>query len=117
MQECQACLHFEVCSRLGGISDKSCKDFLLNKGSNYVRLPGHIGQTLYYIDRHTGEIELESIVYFNITKTGIKPILKRHNVKFWDYYTWGVSVFTDYTEALTAQQNIKQTKIYAGAQP
>lgn len=109
MRQCEVCMHFAVCSRLGGVCDECCNDFILDKGNNYVKLPGRIGQTLFYIDRNTGEIETDTIVYFNVTKSGVKAILKRHNGRFWDYYAWGVNVFTEYSEAEAAKATI--TKI------
>lgn len=103
MNQCEVCIHFAICSRLGGICDNGCQEFIIDNGKNFVKLPGHIGQTLYFIDRHTGEIDTDTIAYFNITKSGVKAILKRHNVHFWDYYSWGVSVFTKYDEAAAAK--------------
>ena len=111
MRQCEVCIHFAVCSRLGGVGNERCNEFILDKGVDYVKLPGRIGQTLFYIDRNTGKIETDTIVYFNITKSGVKAILKRHNVRFWDYYTWGINVFTEYDEAEAAKANITKFKV------
>ena len=62
-------------------------------------LPCKIGDTIYYIDRDSNVIEEDSVKFFTITKDGIKPILKRHNKKFWEFYEWGKTVFLTKEEA------------------
>lgn len=64
-----------------------------------VTLPCDIGDNIYYIDRYTGEIDIDTVKYFTITKDGVKPILIRHNIRFWNYYQWGENVFLTKEEA------------------
>lgn len=56
-------------------------------------LPYSIGDTLYYINERTGKIDTDTVKFITITKTGPKPILERHNRRFWKYYQFGVNVF------------------------
>lgn len=58
-----------------------------------ILLPYSPGDTLYYIDRKTGEIDTDTVKFITITKTGPKPILERHNRRFWEDYQFGVNVF------------------------
>jgi hypothetical protein len=64
-----------------------------------VVLPYSLGDTLYYIDRRTGEIDTDTVKFITITKAGPKPILERHNRRFWEYYQFGVNVFCSREEA------------------
>ncbi len=63
------------------------------------RLPCEIGETIYYLDRNTGNIEEDEVKFFTITKDGITPILKCHNKNFWKMYKWGETVFRTRKEA------------------
>ena len=67
-------------------------------------LPYKVGDKIYYIDRYTNNIEEDSIKFITITKLGYKPILTRHNTKFWEYYMFGANVFLSKVEAETAKE-------------
>ena len=56
-------------------------------------VPYSVGDTLYYIDRHTGKVETDRVKFITVTKAGPKPILDRHNTRFWEMYELGVNVF------------------------
>lgn len=72
-----------------------------------IVLPCKIGDTLYYLDRYSKSIETDTVKYFTITKNGCKPILERHNIKFWENYEWGKTVFLSYEEAEEAERALK----------
>ena len=61
--------------------------------------PCKVGHVLFYIDRYSGEVEEDEVKFFTVTKNGIKPILTRHNIKFWEMYKWGKTVFLTKEEA------------------
>jgi hypothetical protein len=52
-----------------------------------------VGQTVWYIDRYTGNIETDTVKYLTVTKSGIHAQLVYHNQKFWDIYRQGKDVF------------------------
>ena len=62
-------------------------------------LPYRVGDKIYYIDRYTNNIEEDIIKFITITKHGYKPILTRHNTKFWEYYMFGANAFLSKEEA------------------
>lgn len=74
--------------------------------AGFVQMPYKVGDTLYYIDARTGNIETDTIKFITITKTGSKPILEQHNIKFWKYYTFGENVFWTEQEAIEAKAKI-----------
>lgn len=78
-------------------------DYLIDHGVTI--LPCNVGDKIYYIDRHTQTIEEDTVKFLTITKSGIKPILESHNIKFWDFYKWGKSVFANRAEAESALVN------------
>jgi hypothetical protein len=78
-------------------------DYLLDSGITV--LPCNVGDKIYYIDRYTGKLDEDTVKFLTITKSGAKPILKRHNIKFWDFYKWGKSVFANRAEAESALVN------------
>ena len=104
MVDCESCVHFSVCSRLGGCNFENCSDFKeVIDNKHAVNLPCKIGDTLYFISRYSGNLETDKVRYFTITKNGVNPILERHNIKFWDYYEFGKNVFLTETEAKKVQ--------------
>ena len=103
MHDCDKCVHFSVCSRLGGIDTEDCSDYLeCQQSQQSLVLPCEIGQSLYYYNKYTHKIEEDQVKYFTITKNGVKPIMQRHNTKFWDYYELGTNVFLSYKEVEAA---------------
>lgn len=72
-------------------------DYLLDNG--VIVLPCKIGEQIYYIDRNTNIIRTDTVKYLTITRSGIKPILEHHNIRFWDYYKWGKNVFPSKEDA------------------
>lgn len=62
-------------------------------------LPFMPGEKLYYVDRLSGEVEEDTVRYLTVTNKGINIILTRHNTKFWNYYTFGATVFRTRQEA------------------
>jgi hypothetical protein len=66
-------------------------------------VPYNVGDVLYYINRHTGEIETDTVKFITVTKDGAKPILEHHNIRFWKYYTFGVNAFWTEAEAIEAK--------------
>ena len=72
-------------------------DYLLANG--VIVPPCKVGDILYYLDRYSKSIETDTVKYFTVTKNGCKPILERHNVKFWEMYEWGKTVFLTKEEA------------------
>lgn len=81
---------------------KACDEAarLLEK-STFV--PYNVGDTLYYIDKRTGEIDTDTVKFITLTKNGAKPILERHNIRFWEDYLFGYNVFWTETEAIEAK--------------
>lgn len=71
----------------------------LEEQERLVILPCKIGDTIFYINKYTNVIESDVVKFFTFTKDGIKPILKLHNKKFWDFYEWGKTVFLTREEA------------------
>lgn len=67
-----------------------------------VELPCAVGDKIYYIDQHTKKIDEDTVKYFTITKDGCRAILERHNIKFWDFYEWGKTVFVKKEDAENA---------------
>lgn len=103
---CINCLHCEICdywydaaysTEPEGWDGQICKYFK-NK-NNFIEVPCAIDQTLYYYDSYTRKLEEDQVKYFTITRAGVKPILCRHNIKFWDYYELGKNVFLTREEA------------------
>ena len=83
-----------------------CKD-IANRliASGMTTSPWQVGDTIYYINPQTNTIETDAVVRLTVTKSGVNPILKRHNTGFWKYYTW----FTSQEEAenyLAEQQRV-----------
>jgi hypothetical protein len=72
-------------------------DYLLDSGVTV--LPCNVGDKIYYIDRYTGKLDEDTVKFLTITKSGAKPILKRHNIKFWDFYELGKTAFLTKDEA------------------
>lgn len=64
------------------------------------------GDILYYIDKRTGEIDTDTVKFITITKSGPKPILERHNRRFWEDYQFGINVFCSRIEAETAKRKV-----------
>jgi hypothetical protein len=99
---CETCVYYKVCARLGGLEEHGCLDYYYQSMTGVdIKLPGAIGSTIYYIDA-SNTIQVDTIKFFTITGSGIKPILQKHNTKFWDQYKWGINVFTSETEAKRA---------------
>lgn len=103
-KDCIKCIHYNICSRLGGVGLDNCKEYLAisNKNNNFIELPCSVGQTLYYIDRYRDRIETDTVKFFTITKNGINTILQYHNQKFWDYHELGKTVFLSEEDAQKA---------------
>ena len=80
-------------------------DCLLDDG--WIRPPCKVGDKINYIDRYSNEVEEDVIKFFTITRNGVKPILTRHNTKFWDMYEWGKTVFLTKSEA---EQKLKEVR-------
>lgn len=80
----------------------------LEEQGKLAALPCKIGDTIYYIDRYSNVIEEDSVKFFTITKDGIKPILKWHNKKFWEFNEWGKTVFLTREEAEFVLNNIQK---------
>ena len=81
-------------------------DHLLANG--VIVPPCKVGDVLFYIDRYSGEVEEDEVKFFTVTKNGIKPILTRHNIKFWEMYKWGKTVFLTKEEAEQALKEREQ---------
>jgi hypothetical protein len=64
-----------------------------------IRLHCKVGDTIYYINRNNNVVEEDVVKFFTFTKDGIKPILTRHNKKFWEFYEWNKTVFLTREEA------------------
>lgn len=80
------------------VTAKERADYLIDNG--VMIIPYKVGDKLYYIDRKTNIIEEDTIKFITITKQGYKPILTRHNTRFWNYYMFGTNVFLTKEEAL-----------------
>ena len=79
---------------VGGCAEywaKTIADHLIANG--VIVPPCKVGDTLYYLDRYSKSVETDTVKFFTITKNGCKPILTRHNIKFWEMYEWGKTVF------------------------
>ena len=74
----------------------------LEEQGRLVTLPCKIDDTIYYINKYDNIVESDIVKFFTITKDGIKPILKYHNKKFWNFYEWGKNVFLTREEAEAA---------------
>ena len=72
-------------------------DYLLDSG--VMVLPCNVGDRIYFIDRHTHTIQEDIVKFLTITKNGVKPILTYHNIKFWNFYELGKTVFFTREEA------------------
>lgn len=72
-------------------------DHLLANG--VIVLPCKVGDVIYYLDRYSNSIQTDTVKFFTVTKNGCKPILERHNKKFWEMYEWGKTVFLSKEEA------------------
>lgn len=79
------------------VSNTEIVDSLITHGVTV--LPCNVGDKIYYIDRHTGEIDEDTVKFLTITKNGAKPILTYHNIKFWDFYELGKTAFLTKDEA------------------
>lgn len=90
----------------GAAIDKLAYYENLEEQGKLAVLPCKIGDTIYYIDRYSNVVEKDSVKFFTFTKDGIKPILNRHNKKFWEFYEWGKTVFLTREEAEFALNNI-----------
>jgi hypothetical protein len=71
-------------------------------------VPYNVGDVLYYINRHTGEVETDTVKFITVTKDGAKPILEHHNIRFWKYYTFGVNTFWTEAEAIEAKNKMEK---------
>ena len=67
-----------------------------------IELPCQIGQTVYYINKYKKKVDTDEVRYFTVTKTGINPIMVKHNRRFWDSNEWGETVFLTEAEAQEA---------------
>lgn len=67
-------------------------------------LPYKPGDKIYYIYNNT--IEEDTIKFITLTRLGYKPILTRHNTKFWDYYMFGVNAFLSKEEAEAVKEKL-----------
>lgn len=77
---------------------KIIADHLLANG--VIVPPCKVGDKIYYLDRHSKKVEEDTVRFLTITeKNGVRPILIRHNTKFWDFYEWGKTVFLTKEEA------------------
>lgn len=74
-----------------GVMVEHIADYLLDNG--VILPPVKVGQTVWYIDRYTGNIETDTVKYLTVTKSGIHAQLVYHNQKFWDIYRQGKDVF------------------------
>lgn len=74
----------------------------LEEQGRLVILPCKIDDEIYYINKYDNMVESDIVKFFTITKDGIKPILKYHNKKFWNFYEWGKNVFLTREEAEAA---------------
>jgi hypothetical protein len=103
MVDCENCVHFSVCSRLGGCNFEDCSDFKEAVGNKHVvNLPCEIGDILYFISHFSGKLETDKVRYFTVTRNGVKPVLEIHNSTFLDYYEFNKNVFLSETEARAA---------------
>ncbi len=66
-------------------------DYLLDSGITV--LPCNVGDKIYFINRYTNKVDEDIVKFLTITKNGVKPILTRHNIKFWDFYELGKTAF------------------------
>lgn len=81
-------------------------DHILADG--WIRPPCKVGDKIYYIDKYSGKVEEDIVRFFTVTQNGTKPILVRHNTKFWDMYEWGKTVFLTKEEAERALKEREQ---------
>lgn len=70
-------------------------------------VPFNIGDTLYFINVHTGKVDSDKVKFITITKDGAKPILQHHNTKFWNFYELGRNAFWSEKEAQDALEGLK----------
>lgn len=76
--------------------DKAADHLLAN---GVVVPPCKVGDKIYYLDRYSGEVEEDTVKFFTFTKNGVRPLLERHNKRFWEFYSWGKTVFLTKEEA------------------
>lgn len=88
---------------------KACDDAarLLEKSTI---VPYSVGDTLYYINNRTGELETDTVKFITVTKNGAKPILEHHNIRFWETYMFGYNVFWTEAEAVEAKKSLEESK-------
>ncbi len=78
----------------GAVPDEVIRDIADHLLDNGVIVPPvKVGQTVWYIDRYTGNMETDTASYLTVTKSGVHVQLVYHNRKFWDIYRQGKDVF------------------------
>lgn len=70
-------------------------------------VPFNVGDTIYFISRYTGQVETDTVKFITVTKNGAKPILERHNTKFWEDNMFGYNVFWTEPEAQEAKRRLE----------
>ena len=76
----------------------------------YMIVPYNVGDTLYYINRYSGNIETDTVKFITITKNGSKPILEHHNIRFWEDNIFGYNVFWTEAEAIEAKKKLESNQ-------
>ena len=76
----------------------------------YKIVPYNVGDTLYYINRYSGNIETDTVKFITITKNGSKPILEHHNIRFWEDNMFGYNVFWTEAEAIEAKKKLESNQ-------
>ena len=98
--QCFVNKHCDKCAGYG--KGLFCKNYLIADHllSNGVIVPPiGVGQTLWYIDKYSQTVERDVVKFLTVTNNGVKPILQHHNVRFWEMYQWGKTVFLSKEEA------------------
>ena len=72
-------------------------DHLLANG--VIVPPIGVGQTLWYIDEYSQTVKSDTVKFLTVTKSDVKPILRYHNVRFWEMHQWGKTVFLTKSQA------------------
>lgn len=70
-------------------------------------VPFNVGDVIYFVSRYTGQIETDTVKFITVTKNGAKPILERHNTKFWEDNMFGYNVFWTEPEAQEAKRRLE----------
>lgn len=70
-------------------------------------VPFNVGDIIYFVSRYTGQIETDTVKFITVTKNGAKPILERHNTKFWEDNMFGYNVFWTEPEAQEAKRRLE----------